>query len=163
MQTTGQNVSGLVIVLALGVATAPLRAETPLARSQGFVYVAPMFYRDGGILTRPLIGGGGDVAVWKRVTLSGDVGWVASAQEGFGLASVNAAYHLPGSFRDGKLVPFVSGGYSVGFRSSALSLGNVGGGFNYWFRERTAFRFEGRLYTRPSYSVFALRLGVSFR
>ncbi len=163
MQKTAQVISGFLIIVAAGMAVIPIKAEAPLPRSQGFVYVAPLFYRDGGILSRPLIGGGGDVALWRRVALSSDVGWVASRQEGFGLASVNAAYHFPGSFGDGKVVPLVSGGYSVGFRRDALSLGNFGGGVNYWFHQRSALRVEGRMYARPGYSLFALRLGVSFR
>jgi hypothetical protein len=122
-----------------------------------------MFSTDGGLLSRPQVGAGGDYALSDRVSVGGDLGWLISQQEGFGIASVNGSYH-PVSFRDGKLVPFVTGGYSAGFRDSALSLVNFGGGLNYWFQRRSGFRFEARHHLRPGGTgLLTLRFGLSFR
>jgi hypothetical protein len=100
--------------------------DTVTAPSHGYIYAAPVL-TSGGLASAAQLGGGGDTKLYKNLALSGDVGWIAT-QDGFGLASVNGTYNLP-SFRDGKLAPFVTSGYTLGFRDSTASSMNVGGGF----------------------------------
>jgi len=83
---------------------------------------------------------------------------------GIGMLSVNGSYHFN---RNRKLSPFISGGYSMAFRSGAINLFNFGGGINYWFRDRIGLRLEFRdhVYSQYSHSTHYLggRIGCSFR
>jgi hypothetical protein len=131
------------------------------APSHGYIYAAPVL-TSGGFASAAQLGGGGDVKLYKNLAISGDVGWI-TAQDGFGLASINGTYNLP-SFREGRVAPFVTSGYTLGFRDSTASFLNFGGGFTYWLRERQGIRWEARYYTRPDFiSVLTLRVGFSFR
>lgn len=158
--------SRLLVQAALAAAVLFFANEAPAqdtvtAPSHGYIYAAPVL-TSGGLASAAQVGGGGDAKLYKNLALSGDVGWIV-AQDGFGLASVNGTYNLP-SFRDGKLAPFVTSGYTLGFRDSTASFMNVGGGFTYWFRERQGLRWEARYYTSADFiGIMALRVGFSFR
>ena len=82
--------------------------------------------------------------------------------DGIGVFSANGAYHFqrPKS----KLVPFVTGGYSLAFRSFTSSGGNFGGGVQYWMKDHLGLRFEVRdhVFSSDSPHFFQFRVGLSF-
>jgi hypothetical protein len=110
------------------------------------------------------VGGGGERLVYKGFGVGAEVGYFAPARgldEGIGILSVNPAYHFKNSSR---VVPFVTGGFSLGFREGAAGGGNVGGGVQYWFSDRAALRVEFRdhIFSSDSPHFFSFRAGISF-
>jgi hypothetical protein len=91
----------------------------------------------------------------------------AGLGSGIGVLSLNGAYHfLPK--KDGKLAPFVTGGYSLGFRSGTINMYNFGAGAHYWFTKRVGLRLEFRDQIWPGgggpmFHHWGFRLGVAFR
>jgi hypothetical protein len=122
--------------------------------------------RDGGNSNVLLnFGGGGEGIVAKGLGVGGELGYLTnagSAGNGFGLASANLSYHFN---RSQKLVPFVTGGASVAFRSGAIGGGNIGGGVQYWVRDNVGLRFEVRdfIFSSDSPNTYVFRVGLSFR
>jgi opacity protein-like surface antigen len=111
-------------------------------------------------------GGGGEGLVFKGLGLGAEIGYVAPFRDpgnGIGIVSPNISYHFS---RESKLVPFVTGGYSLAFRNSANSSGgNFGGGVQYWMKDRVALRVEFRdhVFSSDSPHLFQFRVGLSFR
>jgi hypothetical protein len=80
--------------------------------------------------------------------------------------SVNGSWHFAG--RSARIDPFVTGGYTLAFRSGTLNFGNVGGGANVWLKERLGLRVEFRDHVHASSRVanlhyWGLRIGIAFR
>ncbi len=110
-------------------------------------------------------GAGGEGMVAGGLGVGGEIGYLypgGQFSQGIGLASANASYHFfqQGS---GRWVPFLTGGYTLGFRSGATSLVNYGGGLTYWFRPRLGLRLEVRDHHHPEASIVSFRVGISFR
>ena len=125
-----------------------LPAAALAQRSLGYWYVAPGGLTSSGVTAFTMqIGGGGEIALRKGVALGIEGGVVGVKREFFhslqGEGAVNGYYHFNHS-REARWDPFVTGGYSMLFRKGVSNLGNFGGGFNYWFAENVAFRFEFR-------------------
>ena len=117
-----------------------------------------------------VVGGGGEGFVWKGLAAGGDINYVFrrdNAGEGqYGLGSVGAAYHFTDRTRQQKLVPFVTGGYSLGFAGggATINLFHYGGGVTYWMAERVGLRVEFRDHVESNGRLVAfVRVGVSFR
>lgn len=115
-------------------------------------------------------GGGGEGLLHKGLGLGAELGYFAPAGDGIdngvGILSVNPAYHFRGASASKKVVPFVTGGFSLAFRNSAASGGgNFGGGVQYWFKERAGLRVEYRTHVFSSDRPFlhSVRVGISFR
>jgi hypothetical protein len=113
-------------------------------------------------------GGGGEKIFGPGIGVGGELGvlgpW-SNYRSALGVFSVNGSYHF---FRDRpKLDPFVTGGYTLFFRSGTANLGNFGGGVNYWLGERLALRAEVRDHVHSpgplTIHYWGLRLGVAFR
>ena len=107
---------------------------------------------------------GGAFAIVPRLTIGGEAG--AFYKNGIGmLASGSLGVHLRRSVETG-FDPFATGGIT-GLRigSETGLYANVGGGFNYWFRPRAAFRLEFRGYPagQDLKSFSEIRFGISFR
>ena len=65
-----------------------------------------------------------------------------------------------------KTVPFVTGGYTLAFRSGAYNLFHFGGGVNHWFNSRWGIRVEVRDHIDPhypEYNFLQFRVGFLFR
>jgi hypothetical protein len=112
------------------------------------------------------VAGGGEWLLNKGLAVSSELGYIGSnGGSGAGLFSGNLSYHFGGSDANRRLVPFVTGGYSLGFREFAVSGGNFGGGVQYWMNKHVGLRFEVRDYIfssdRPN--TVAFRGGISFR
>lgn len=111
------------------------------------------------------IGGGGEGLVYKGLGLGAEVGYFtpfSRFSDGVGILSVDVSHHFN---RKEKLVPFVTGGYSLGFRSGSSSGGNFGGGVQYWASDRVGLRFEFRdhIFSSDSPHFYSFRAGISFR
>jgi hypothetical protein len=111
---------------------------------QPYVFAAPGGVSNGG--TTLQLGGGVDVLLWKGLGASiegGYLGPVEAMDDGIGIISANAFYQF-GTPTRRRVTPFVTGGYTLGFRSQAVNAMNIGGGANYWISETLGLRFELR-------------------
>jgi len=112
------------------------------------------------------VAGGGEGLVYKGLGLGAEIGYLAPFRDGgdgLGIASPDISYHFS---RESKLVPFVTGGYSLAFRSGVNSSGgNFGGGVQYWMKDRVALRVEFRdhVFSSDSPHLFQFRVGLAFR
>lgn len=141
---------------------------TMLAQSNGYVFWAPGGVTSCGHTSGAMYLGGGAEGI-SRIGLGGggEIGYVTpweSFKAGIGIASVNGSFHF---HQSGLVVPFVTGGYTLFFRSGRANGFNVGGGVNWWFADRTGLRIEirdhvgtGRL---RNDHLWAIRLGLTFR
>jgi hypothetical protein len=95
------------------------------------------------------VGGGGEIKVWKGLGAGVEVGALGPTEDftqALGVMSANGYYHVLGSGR--RFDPFLTGGYSLFWRSGHVNLGNVGVGVNYWFARHFGVRVEGRDHIR---------------
>jgi hypothetical protein len=151
-------------VIAFAVASACAYGQ----RSNGYVFVAPGQLHAAGFSQSTLqIGFGGEYVV-RRVGagIGGELsalGPTEAFSSAVGVASINGYYHFARS--RARLDPFVTGGYSLFFRSGHLSLGNFGGGVNWWFQPRIGLRLEFRDHIRSSGRTahwWGVRFGLVF-
>jgi hypothetical protein len=136
-------------------------------KAQGYVFFAPGGIVGSGSSVGTLhFGGGGEALVYRGIGIGAELGYLAPWRqfpEGIGLFSVDGSYHFR---RNQKLSPFVTGGYSLGFRSGYGHLVNFGAGAHYWFKDQVGLRFEFRDHVDPHYvndHYLSGRIGLSFR
>ena len=132
---------------------------------RGWIYglVGPAVFSNAGSAMFSAAGGG-EFLLTGGLALGGEAGYLAP--DGIGLASADVSYHFGGRYRQQRLVPFVIGGGSLGFRSGISSGGgNVGGGIQYWMSSRTALRIEVRdfIFSSDSPHLLTFRIGIAFR
>jgi hypothetical protein len=137
-----RKIFGAIVLLALPLA---VRADSQ----------ARIFYgigaTPGGDAVQHL-GFSGDRFLFRGLTAGGEIGYMFPARDflyGVGLLSVNGSYH--GNHR-GRLAPFATAGYTLGFRGDNAHLVNFGGGVTWWFAERLGLRAEFREYVSPRYN-----------
>jgi hypothetical protein len=161
-----------LILIIFFLALAPALASAQSAderRGQGYVFVAPGAASGGGTTASLHFGVGGEGLVYKGLGAGGEIGYFAPARglgEGFGIFSANGSYHFRDSTSSRKLIPFVTGGYSLLFHSGTAHAFNVGGGVNYWFRDRLGLRLEFRdhvLTNGGTVHYYGFRIGLAFR
>ena len=156
---------GLCLALA-GSATAQSTA-TNEHKGQGYGFAAPVVTNSGDAGLQ--IGGGGERLIYRGLGAGAEVsylGTVRGLRDGFGVFSPNVSYHFLSATKSGKWVPFVTGGYTLYFRSGVAHGFNFGGGVNYWFKERVGLRFEARdqvFANNGAAHLVSLRAGISFR
>jgi hypothetical protein len=129
--------------------------------SNGYL-VAGAGARDQKLISEAAVGG--EWVIGKGFGVGGEIGAVAG-HESFGFFSPNGYYHLT---RHGKLDPFVTGGYTLGFSifGGAGSAFNAGGGINFWLWRRLGLRAEFRdivVHGNPSPNFAVFRGGLLFR
>jgi len=158
----------LIVLVAL-VGLCPLSVTAQVSRehkASGYVFIAPGAASGNGATTATLhFGGGADVLVYQGLAAGAEIGYLApvdSLGDGFGVFSADLSYHFS---RRQRLVPFVTGGYSLAFRSGTANGGNFGGGVDYWLRESVGLRFEFRdhVFSNDSTHFFGFRFGLAFR
>ena len=154
----------IVLIIGHGLVVAQTRGEH---HGYGYGFVAPgAAVGDGNAAATLHFGVGGDRLLYKGLGAGGEVGFVGLARElrgGFGLASANASYQAASTR---KVVPFVTGGYSVVFREGSVNGFNIGGGVNYWFKEHVGLRFEVRDHVFSEFrnaNFVGFRIGLTFR
>ncbi len=145
-------------------------AITSSAQSHGYVFIAPGGATDSGHTDTTLqLGVGGEGVFAKGIGVGADIGYLyptaASFSSGLGSASVNGFYHF--NHKHVRLDPYVTGGYSILFRSGHLNLLNVGAGANWWFARHFGLRFEFRdnmhVTSGDNTHFWGFRFGLDFR
>jgi hypothetical protein len=133
---------------------------------QGYLFVAP---GSSWRTTTVHFGGGGEADLYKGLGLGIDLGYMAPTKyygSGIGIFSPNGRF----AFRisdDSKLVPYVTAGYSLLFRTHTANAYNYGGGIDYWFAEKYGLKVEFRDHVLTNCirncHAYQVRMGVSFR
>ena len=112
-------------------------------------------------------GAGGDALIYKGLGASIDLGYVFPRQDpgcGIGLLTLNPSYHFVNRTKPRKVMPFVTAGYALAFRSETANVFNYGGGITWWFSRKTGLRLEARDYRDASGgSLFVIRTSVAIR
>ena len=140
----------LIFLVEPGISQPP---ETEVKRGYGYAFAAPGVVAGEGSSSATLtFGGGGEGLLTHWLGISADIGYLFFPRngfsEGFGLFSPGVFYQFN---RNHKVVPFVTGGYSLAFRQGTENLIHFGGGVNYWFSNHFGMRFEGRDHIDPRY------------
>ncbi len=158
---------GVVLTMITGLANAQTAREH---RGYGYGFGAPgASVGDGGTTATLHVGVGGERLVYKGLGAGGEIGYIGPMTgmgSGFGIGSGNASYHFRTATSSGKLDPFLTGGYSLAFRNEVASGFKVGGGVDYWFKERVGLRVEVRDHYFPvfrSTNFIGVRIGLTFR
>lgn len=139
----------LALTICLAFIFVPHLWPQPLERrytGHGYAYYS-IGGSTGGGPTLNGLGAGGEALFWKGLSGGAELGFVYPARRfsaGVGLFSVNPAWHFATHGRSSRLVPFVTGGWSLAFREGSQSLGNYGGGVTWWFRDHAGVRLEVR-------------------
>ncbi|MBI3934414.1 MAG: hypothetical protein HY316_06950 [Acidobacteria bacterium] len=144
----------IVIGLSLiGFSTYAAAQETALPRGMGYFFVAPGFVATSGEQTGTLqIGGGGECRIFKGLAVGAELGGLGplgtatwASTSGMGVFSLNGYYHFANATPGGKMIPFITAGYTgVGSTEWAERWFNVGGGADYWVKNRVGLRVEFR-------------------
>jgi hypothetical protein len=135
-------------------------------RAWGYAFGGVGGNSGGGSTATFAVGAGGEGLVYKGLGLGAEIGYIApfrAGGSGIGILSPDVSYHFqrPNS----KLVPFVTGGYSLAFRGGVSSSGgNFGGGVQYWIKDHLGLRFEFRdhVFSSDSPHFYQFRVGLSF-
>ena len=137
--------------------------------SAGYVFFAPGGATAYGHTSGTIQAGiGGEGILGKGIGVGADIGAWAPSQSlsgAIGVFSPNVSYHFIHDKRR-KIDPYVTGGYTLFFRTGTENLFNFGVGTNYWFARRVGLRVEFRdqVYTQTGTAHFwGVRLGVAFR
>jgi len=137
--------------------------------SYGYIFAAPGGIKGESLMTMHL-GGGGEAYVYKGFAVGAELGYLAPIRylgDGIGILSANGSHHFRNLTRSGRFVPFLSLGYSLGFRSGTVSGVNFGAGTNYWITDRQGLRLEFRDHAlhfgRVFEHLYGFRIGWTFR
>ena len=135
----------LITVCLLGSSTMVSAQEGGLPRGLGYVFVAPGFIAGDGTPGGTVQSGvGGEFRIYKGLAVGAELSGVGAIGESFddvGLFSLNGYYHLPNASRSTKVIPFITAGYTG---AGVEPWFNVGGGADYWFKNRLGLRVEFR-------------------
>lgn len=150
----------LVLLLAAGAGMAAAQQHS----GEGYLFFAPGVITSPGNSTGSLhFGGGGEGFLHKGIAAGAELGYLAPWNDfggGIGLLSLDGQYHFN---RGQKVVPFVTAGYSLGFRSGHENLFNYGLGANIWMRANKGLRLEFRDHVDSSNHYIDFRIGYAFR
>ncbi len=159
-------------VLLIGLLPLSAAAQNSnYSKQDGYFYIAP------GVRTglhmdtvRATQGGGGaEGFVTPNLGAELDLGALkASDALWLGAFSPNFVARFRVKNQEKRVEPFVTGGYTVFFRSGSASGYNFGGGFHYWFSRHVGLRFEARdsvwvTLGAPDLHFVGLRIGMAFR
>lgn len=152
---------GLLILLVCASA----RFATAQEHSgEGYLFFAPGVITSPGNSTGSLhLGGGGEGFLHKGIAAAAELGYLAPWDDfdgGIGILSLDGQYHFN---RGQKVVPFVTAGYSLAFRSGHANLFNYGVGANIWMRANKGLRLEFRDHVDTNNHYIDFRIGYAFR
>ena len=174
MKITKLHVTVIAALLTTLGMLAPLSlaAQNHKSAGHGYVFAAPGAISAGGLTDSTFhVGGGGEAPVWGNLAVGAEIGWLAPASQldgGFGVFSINPSYRFRTGKENARAIPFVTGGYSLLFRESTANAINLGGGVDYWFRDKLGLRVEVRDHIRnPRFTgpihIWQVRVGLTFR
>ncbi|WP_321475782.1 hypothetical protein [uncultured Paludibaculum sp.] len=160
--------AALRTILLLAVALLPAAAQR--YNGHGYFYYGLDAPSGGNLAQVMSTGVGGEAFVWKGLAAGAELGYLFPRTEpgiGVGLFNANGAWHLVNRDHPGKFVPFVTAGYTLGFRGGHANLLNWGGGATYWFSRHAGLRTEIRLYEYlgpyPDHFDTSLRFAIQIR
>jgi hypothetical protein len=131
------------LLLAAGIALLMLPSLAPAQQSNLYVFGAAGGAPDNEGSTLH-IGGGGEFVAARLIGVGGELGALTrtgSFRDTLGVLSINGYGHIP---LKGRLDPYVTGGYSMFFRSGTASGGNFGVGANLPLLAKLGLKFEFR-------------------
>ncbi|MDX2034135.1 MAG: hypothetical protein SF339_25900 [Blastocatellia bacterium] len=136
--------------------------------AQGYGYIGPAVFSTG---SDALIhyGGGAEGFLKGGLAANIEAGGFSSSNDfsdGFAVLSPGASYHVRKATPSGKVVPFVTGGYTLFASSGGVTNGvHFGGGVTYWFKERIGLRVDVRdhVAVADNLHIIGFRVGISFR
>lgn len=152
--------SALIIILL----SAPAAAQTGFRK--GWLYGYSGFGGTASAISFHA-GGGGELLMAGEFGIGVDAGHFTSTaahvDNSLNILSANASYHFGGRNPLRKLIPFATGGVSLGNGRSGGA--NFGGGIQYWIGERVAFRLEFRehLFSSDTPLIYGFHPGLAFR
>ncbi len=164
-----KKVISAVCCLLIVVCVARAGENDPVRRGQGYVFFAPGGATSSGYTEAVMhVGGGVEGLLYKGLGIGAEIGYLyptVSASSGVAVVSLNGLYQFgsPGAKR--KVVPFITGGWSMAIRDGMVNGANVGGGLNYWFTRRMGLRLEFRDHFVPSdlgTHIWQARVGLTF-
>lgn len=152
------------------LAATNLTAAAQSYNGHGYFYYSLDAPSGGNLAQMMSTGAGGEVFVYKGLAAGAELSYLFPRIEpgiGVGLLNLNGAWHFVNRGHTRKFVPFVTAGYTLGFRGGTANLFNWGGGATYWFTHRAGLRTEVRVYEYVGayYQHFdtSLRFGVQIR
>ncbi len=161
---------GIVLLFELLPLTAAAQ-NSEYSKQDGYFYIAPGVRTALHTDTVRAIqaGGGAEGFVTPHLGAELDLGALkASDALWLGVFSPNFVARFRVRNVENKVEPFVTGGYTVFFRSGSASGYNFGGGFHYWFSRHVGLRFEARdsvwvTLGAPDLHFVGFRIGMAFR
>lgn len=156
----------MIVSILLGVQVAALGQTASEPRGWGYGFGGVGGTSGGSTVGTFHVGGGGEFLVHKGLGLGAEIGYLSpfgDPGEGIGILSTNVGYHFVRP--NHKLVPFVTGGFSLAFKHGSSGGGNFGGGVQYWMKPHVGLRFEFRdhIFSSDSPHIYGVRVGISFR
>ncbi len=157
----------LIVIVAMGLLVVSVHGQD--FNGHGYLFAGPGGLASNGPTTGTVhFGGGAEYFLARGVALGAELGYLGPTSkygDGFGVLSANGAYHVVPSRKETKLTPFITGGYSLGFRHGAMNMVNFGGGVTWWPSRKHGIRFEFRDHYQPTSDVhyFGFRVGWTFR
>ncbi len=152
---------------------ASLPAVAFAQRSHGYLFVAPgavsaRFLSTRGSTATLHLGAGGEGILGKGIGIGLELGALLPSENIEGavaIFSANGYYHFLHEHQ--KADPFVTAGYTLGYRGATANLFNFGGGLNYWFISRLGAKVELRDHVwkpdNATVHAWGVRLGLAFR
>ena len=138
----------LIVCLSMtAMAQTGSTAPKPNGGGYGYVFFGPGGSVPNGGEATMHVGGGGEALFKNGAGFGAELAYLTPFKypgDGIGTFSVNGSYHFLKSSKDGKAVPFLTGGYTGFFRDGYANGVNFGVGVNYWFKPRVGLRFEFR-------------------
>ncbi len=158
----------LALWAAAGLAPASAQVASQTQPFRGYGYAYFLVGADCcGFASTLGMGAGGDALAYKGLGASIDLGYVFPRRNlgcGIGLLSLNPSYHFINRRKPAKVMPFITAGYGLAFRSTSANTWNYGGGVTWWFKPKTGLRLEVRDYRAPGGGyLVVVRTGIAFR
>ena len=159
-------VGTILVLVSLPLLAAAQTDE--FSRGHGYAYFAPSVTSPSSV-TWAHMGGGGEGFFTRNLGAGAEMGYLTPMQSwssGVGTFSPNFVVRFRAKDGNNKIEPFVTGGYTLFFRSGADSGFNFGSGVNYWLKDRVGLRFEVRdnVWTQGgTVHYVGFRIGVTFR
>ena len=154
--------AGIILLLA-----APAAAQVQI-KPTGYAFAGVgEVQRDFRNDTTVQAGLAGEARLRNGLAGGGEVSFLApldALDYGIGVLNANVSYYVA---NPGRFLPFVTGGYSMGFRTAPENGWNVGAGVEYW-RGDVGLRLEIRdqvfqFRNREALHFWGVRMGVTFR
>ena len=162
-----KRLTSTLVVLVFLPALASAQASD-YSKCHGYAYFAPGASSPSSVAYAH-VGAGGEGFFTRNLGAGVELGYLTpmrSWSDGIGTLSPDLVARFRAKDKNHKLEPFVTGGYTLFFRSGSACGVNFGGGVNYWFNNNVGLRLEVRdnVWTQNGTIHFVdFRVGVTFR